>query len=190
MSPVCLFQDRFDPDKPYNVCIECTIRAAKHCDGPNALSMTPERRCEFLQDTIVFNKRRDGVGWSYEHIAERTNGLSRSTVFRIVTDPTHVPRVDALSEVFRVVLDGSWGEFPCGIHATDEQQVAYVDSPETLELVSKLRDALDGKDAEIAKTKAELESVKVEHNTQIAHLYAQLDRKDDYIDRLAKKVGI
>ena len=113
MSHDCYFQDRFDPERPYDVCIECPILNAARCDGPNPLAMTPSRRVEFLQKRRDYLKHRDLTGWSYDSIADKTNGVSRNTVMRILADPTYDPGAYALGEVMRVLIDGSCG--PAGV---------------------------------------------------------------------------
>lgn len=201
---------------PFDTCITCPFRNAKKCAGPNASGMTPERRCDFFQKLQKHNKdsRRNGASWSYDYICSCTNGVSRSTVIRCMTDKNYVPGVDTFSEVMRVLFDGDVNQYPCGIHS-QEKQIAYVDSPETLEEMERIRQENESIRAELAQLRSnigithdfqekELEKVRADARTRaeayekdvqeykdlVAHMREQMSRKDDYIDRLAKKAGL
>lgn len=198
-----------DEEFPFDTCITCSFRDAKRCAGPEASGMKPQRRCDFFQKLQRHNKatQRNGASWSYDYITSKTNGISRSTVIRIITDVNYVPGVDTFSEVFRVLFDGSVNQHPCGIHS-QEKEIAYVDSPETLEILRVRTEENLLKDAQIEELKQLQEELRKEHEQEIAklrayyeddikeyqelvaHMRTQIDRKDDYIDRLAKKAGI
>ncbi len=201
---------------PFDACITCDFRSAKRCAGPNASGMNASRRCDFFQKLQRSNKNtmRNGVSWSYDYIAAQTNGISRSTVIRCITDVNYVPGVDTYSEVFRVLFDGSVNQYPCGIHS-QEKEIAYVDSPETLaemerikqeneairaelsQLRSNIGRTHDFQEKELAEVRAEAsakaeayEADIAEYKDLVALLKDQIKRKDDYIDRLAIKAGI
>ena len=207
-------ETRFDQiseeEFPFDTCITCDFRDAKRCAGPNASNMTPARRCDFFQKLQRHNKNtmRNGASWSYDYIAAQTNGVSRSTVIRSITDANYVPGVDTYSEVFRVLFDGSVNQYPCGIHS-QEKEIAYVDSPETLEILrvrteeNLLKDAqieelkrlqADQRKAhedEISKLRTYYEDDIKEYQALVEHMRTQIDRKDeqiarkdDYIDKL------
>ena len=198
-----------DEEFPFDTCITCNFRDAKKCAGPNGSGMSPSRRCDFFQKLQRHNKQtqRNGASWSYDYITAQTNGVSRSTVIRCITDPHYVPGVDTYGEVFRVLFDGSINQYPCGIHSQDKE-IAYVDSPETLEALRVRTEQNLLKDAQIEELKQLQEELRKEHEQEIAklrayyeddikeyqelvaHMRTQMDRKDDYIDRLAKKAGI
>lgn len=213
-------ETRFDQiseeEFPFDTCITCDFRDARRCAGPNASNMTPTRRCDFFQKLQRHNKNtmRNGASWSYDYIAAQTNGVSRSTVIRCITDTNYVPGVDTYSEVFRVLFDGSVNQYPCGIHS-QEKEIAYVDSPETLAEMERIKQENEAIRADLAQLRSnigrthdfqekELAAVRAEAETKIkayeadiaeykelvAHMRAQVNRKDDYIDRLAKKAGI
>lgn len=213
-------ETRFDliseEEFPFDTCITCDFRDAKKCAGPNASGMKPPRRCDFFQKLQRHNKQtqRNGASWSYDYIAAQTNGVSRSTVIRCITDANYIPGVDTFSEVFRVLFDGSVNQYPCGIHSQDKE-IAYVDSPETLsemdrikkeneeiraelsQLRSNVGRSYDFQEKELAAVRAEAEEkIKAyeadiaEYKELVAHMRVQVNRKDDYIDRLAKKAGI
>jgi len=211
---------------PYDKCIICTMRNAKRCDGPNPFGLGSEsvsqsvRRVDFLRKLQTYNKetRRNGATWSYDYIAAQTNGVSKTTVIRIITEPEYDPGTYAYSEVFRVLFDSSRGKYPCGIHS-HEKEIMYVDSPETLKEMERLQQESVSIRAELAQLRSnigrthdfqekELAVVRAEaqqkaeaqealyradvqeYKDLVVHLQAQIARKDDYIDRLAKKAGI
>lgn len=176
MENTCQNIERYDPDNPYSICVDCLILAAKRCDGPNPLAMEPKHRCEFLQRRQKFLKRRDDGGWSYEHIAAKTKGVSKATVMRVMNDPLYDPGAFTLGEVMRVLVDGTWGQFPCGIHAHDEEQVVYVDSPETLAM-------LESANLEITKLQNEIAEVKAEMQKKVDYLLAEGERKSVQIEK-------
>jgi len=222
-----------DIEFPYDKCITCSLRNAKRCDGPNPFGLgnesvsQPVRRVDFLRKLQNYNKeaRRNGANWSYDYISAQTNGVSKTTVIRIITEPEYDPGTYAYSEVFRVLFDSSMGKYPCGIHS-EEKEVVYVDSPETLrdmeriqqenssllsdlsqlranigkthdfqkEVINGVREDAEKRVAELKdKYEREITYLKKQVDSLIRdnnRLQEQMDRKDDYIDRLAKKAGI
>ncbi len=201
---------------PYDKCITCLMRIAKRCDGPNPLSFKGERRVDFLRKLQKHNKEsmRNNANWSYEYISEQTDGVSKATVIRIMNEENYDPGTYAYSEVFRVLFDSSVGVYPCGIHS-EEKEVVYVDSPETLKEMERIQQENESLRAELAQLRSnigrthdfqekELSVVRAEASAKVeacekdiaeykdlvAHLKDQIARKDDYIDRLAKKAGI
>lgn len=162
----CLFPERYNPEHPFDVCVECQIVNAGRCCGPNALAIDPKERCRLLQRRQKFLKNRDDGGWTYDHIAQRSNGISKTTVSRIITDPDYDPGVFAFSEVFKVLFEISGVIFPCGIHSQDKGEIIYVDSPETLS-------TLEAANQEIERLK-----------TAVEYLKAEGEKKSKIIDKL------
>lgn len=205
---------------PYDKCITCLMRNAKRCDGPNPYTLKGTRRVDFLRKLQQHNRftMRNGASWSYDYIASQTDGVSKTTVIRIMTDANYDPGTFSYGEVFRVLFDSSVGMFPCGIHA-EEKEAVFVDSPETLKELERLQQenaALqatmeqlrsnisrthDFQEKELAAVRAEAQAKLeekeaayiadiTEYKELVAHMRKQIARKDDYIDRLAKKAGI
>lgn len=194
---------------PFDTCITCDFRNARKCAGPNASGMAPARRCDFLQKLQKYNRdtRRNNASWSYDYITSQTNGVSKSTVVRCISDANYVPGVDVYSEILRVLFDGAVNQYPCGIHS-QEKEIMYVDSPETLKEMERLQqentklvDTLDQLRSNIGRThdfqekviegiRADLQK-HIDFVTEINQfLREQIARKDDYIDRVGKKAGI
>ncbi len=205
---------------PYDKCITCLMRNAKRCDGPNPLVFNSDRRVDFLRKLQQLNKEtlRNGSTWSYDYISAQTDGVSKATVIRIMNEVNYDPGTYAYGEVFRVLFDSSVGTYPCGIHS-EEKEVVYVDSPETLKEMERIQQENETIRAELAQLRSnikcthdfqekELAAVREEARKQadaqaeayrsdikeyrelVAHMREQMARKDDYIDRLAKKAGI
>jgi len=208
---------------PYDKCIICKMRNAKRCDGPNPFGLGSEsvsqsiRRVDFLRKLQNYNKetRRNGANWSYDYIAAQTNGVSKTTVIRIITEPDYDPGTYAYSEVFRVLFDSSRGKYPCGIHS-EEKEVVYVDSPETLRDLERIQQENSSLLADLSQLRAnigrthdfqekELQTVreeagkllaetKAKHAREIAHLQDQImylrgvnDHNKKVIDKLMER---
>ncbi len=195
-----LQEGKFDPDKPYNVCVPCVYRETKHCDGPNYLALDGNRRCELFQNRLNYLKLTEPGKWTYKYIATETE-MSEATVIRIITDPNYDPRVSTFAAIVRVVMGGSWGEFPCAMLSGQAPELKEVESPELLKQlaekdvqISNLRrnyeEVRDSVDREMERVRAEYEDDINEYKALVALLREQIMRKDDYIDRLAKKVGL
>ena len=195
-----LQEGKFDPDKPYNVCVSCVYRETKRCDGPNYLALDGKRRCELLQNRLHYLKLTELGKWTYKYISEATV-MSEATVIRIFTDPDYDPRVSTFASIVRVVMGGSWGEFPCAMLSGHAPELKEVESPELLKQlaekdvqIANLRrnyeEVRDSVDREMERVRAEYEDDIKEYKALVALLREQITRKDDYIDRLAKKAGI
>lgn len=194
---------------PYDKCILCPMRSAKHCDGPNPYALKGVRRIDFLRKLQKSNKEtyRNGSSWSYDYIAAQTDGVSKATVVRIMTEENYDPGSFAFGEVFRVLFDSSLGVYPCGIHS-EEKEIVYVDSEETLkelervqqeninlvltleQLRSNIGRTHDFQEKALAAARADLQQY-IDFLVDINNLLReQINRKDDYIDRVAKRAGI
>ena len=106
------------------------------------------------------------------------------------------------------VLIGGDSKWPCAMLVDAEKEVVYEDRPETLEALRINMEANQLKDVQIEELKLRNEELRKEHDKDIAklrayyeddikeyqelvaHMRTQINRKDDYIDRLARKAGI
>lgn len=197
---------------PYDKCILCLNRDAKRCDGPNPYALKGERRVDFLRKLQKSNREtyRNGASWSYEYIASKTEGVSKATVVRIMTDENYDPGTFSYGEVFRVLFDSSIGVYPCGIHS-EEKEIVYVDSPETLKELKRLqqdninlistleqlranigkthefqKEVIDGVREDTEKRVAELRDMYERH---IASLKKQLKDSQDSNDKLWDQIA-
>lgn len=160
---------------PFDNCLSC-LYLGNGCSGPRTSAMTSERYLTWMKDL------RSLRGVSNFTIAEKT-GLSKTTVDDFFAGRRKdIGRVTAgLLEDYLIGGDAKW---PCAMElAEDNKEIVYQDRPETLEALryakESLRDKIENHNADVK-----------EYQDLVAHLRLQIDRKDDYIDRLAKKVGI
>lgn len=187
------------PDGPFDVCIECSRRAVA-CSGPRTTAMQHDRYVEWMKRLC----RK--WGGTRQELAEIT-GVSKSTI-----DDLFAGRRKDISRttagLLEDVLIGGDSKWPCAMLVDSEKEVVYEDRPETLEALRFNMEANQQKDAqieemkriqselreahakEIAQMRADHEDDIQEYKDLVVHMRSQLDRKDDYIDRLAKKAGI
>ena len=166
---------------PFDECIACPC-LRNGCSGPRTSAMEyPGRWCVW----IIAVMERFGI--KKRHIADGTP-LSYSTVDDIISGRRKDMTRSACCYIENFVLgDGKW---PCARTIKDGSDVVYEDRPETLEALRARDEELIEKRKQLDSAKAVFEAELREYKEQIHHLYAQIERKDDYIDRLAKKAGI
>lgn len=182
----------------YDRCLECQYLGTG-CAGPRTTTMSNDRWLWWMR--ALKQKRK----FSNDAIMEGT-GLSKGTIANIFSGVNKdVMRTTAgILEDF-LIGDGKW---PCPIDATGDKEVIYEDKPETIAMLNErsiqienLRrenDELRGSvDREMMRVRDEYgETIRALRDRieflveQSRRKDEQLARKDDYIDRLAKKVGI
>lgn len=187
------------PDGPFDVCIECSRRAVA-CSGPRTTAMDPDQYLAWMRR--LFEK----WGGTRQEFADRT-GTSKSTV-----DDFFAGRRKDISRQtagrFEDVLIGGDGKWPCALLVDHEKEIVYEDRPETIEALRVNMEANQQKDAKIAELRARIADMREAHEKElqsarsyyqsdvqeykdlVAHMREQMSRKDDYIDRLARKAGI
>ena len=181
------------PDGPFDVCIECSRRAVA-CSGPRTTAMEHERY-------VVWMKRLfDKWGGTRQELADITN-VSKSTI-----DDLFAGRRKDISRttagLLEDVLIGGDSKWPCAL------LLDYEDRPETVEalrlniefnrqkdvqieiLQHNFKEAQEHHMQELERIRADYEEEIKEYKELVAHMRTQVNRKDDYIDRLARKAGI
>lgn len=98
-------------EKPYNLCLNCT-HIGKRCDGPNFLAMDTDRLCEWCR------LRKNYLKWNNAYIAEKA-GIAKVSVERIMAGETKDLRISTLRSVLKVLVNGTWGQYPCTMATTD-----------------------------------------------------------------------
>ena len=191
-------------DKPYNRCLHCEY-FGNGCDGPRTSSMSLERWCEWLRDVKDIQKLTNA------QIAEAAN-VSVATVDRVMSGSLAKDIMRSTSTAIENATIGSNGQYPCYLAFLDEM-------PEETRTVKKLQEELAQLRANIGRAhdfqekvinnvredaEKRIEELKDKYEKEVAYLKKQvesllgdnnrlreqMDRKDDYIDRLAKKAGI
>lgn len=176
---------------PFDECLRCQF-LGNGCSGPRTTCMTHERYVEWSK---ILKKLR---GYTNQDIADGT-GLSLATVNDIFAGRRKTIARDTagLLEDF-LIGDGKW---PCAMKLAQNKEVIYEDRPETLEALRAARETADrirhnyneirdSVDREMERVRSEYEDDIKEYKALVALLREQITRKDDYIDRLAKKAGI
>lgn len=190
--------------KPYNRCLNCE-HLGNGCDGPRTSSMSLERWCEWLRDVKRIREMTN------VEIAE-ASGVSVTTVERVMSGNLEKDIMRSTSTAIENATIGSNGQFPCYLAFFDEM-------PDEKKTVKELQAELEQLRANIGRThefqervingvredaEKRLAEMREKYEKEVAYLKKQaqdlehsnhrlreqMDRKDDYIDRLAKKAGI
>ena len=196
-------------EKPYNRCLYCPKRLSnpRECNGPRTGSMKTDRWREYMRDI----KEVDGL--TFEEIAARTNGQMSVASLQGALAPGTTR--DLNRETARIIENAIFGmdvAHPCPFEFLDNMDADGKRVMEVEEELSQLRSNIgkthefqekvinsiredaekrfyelkDKYEREVAYLKSQVEALQVDNN----RLREQMDRKDDYIDRLAKKAGI
>lgn len=176
---------------PFDDCLKCQF-LGNGCSGPRTNCMEHERYIEWLK---ALKKLR---GYTNQDIADGT-GLSLATVNDIFAGRRKdITRTTAgMLEDFLI----GGGKWPCAMQLSSGKEVVYEDRPETLEALRLAREQVDrirhnynevrdSVDREMERVRKEYTGDIAEYRDLVALLREQIKRKDDYIDRLAKKAGI
>ena len=164
--------------KPYDVCLACT-HIGKNCDGPNFLAMSTERWCEWC------HLRKEYLGWTNEHIANLA-GISTISVNRVMSGNVKDMRVSTMQAITKVLVNGTWGQYPCAMSEFGEKETVYVDNPS---LVAKVED--DEKKINFLREQIEFKEKQMDSKDQLLReRYDFLKRKDKIIAIFASLFGI
>lgn len=161
---------------PYNKCIVCD-HLGVNCDGPNFLCMDVDRWCEWCR------LRRDCLGVTNEWIAENAL-VSEVTVKRIMTGNIDDLKVSTMQPVTRVLVNGTWGQYPCAIQ---EPKVVYQDNPALVQELAELHE-------ERKRLNTAAERREAEHATAMRAAVEKAEKdaqKDaDYLKRIIRVLAI
>lgn len=183
---------------PFDECLECEF-LKNGCSGPRTNAMELPRWIVWIKDVM----KRFGI--SNRALSEGTT-LSKSTVDDILAGRRKDISRETCCMIENFVLgDGKW---PCAKKSADGKDTVYEDRPETLEALRRYTEESSQKDNQIEELKQSFKDYQVKHEAAmdriradydadikeykelVAHMRVQVNRKDDYIDRLAKKAGI
>jgi transcriptional regulator with XRE-family HTH domain len=159
-------------EKPHNICISCP-RIGQTCDGPNFLSMSVNRWCEWCR------LRRDFLGWKNNTIADKS-GISKMSIERIMAGDSKDLRITTMQAVTRALVNGSWGQSPC-VLVTETEKEIYVDNPVIVAQCQQLQIKLDDLSEEYKKESA---AIREEAQEKIDFLKDQVRIKDRHIELL------
>lgn len=159
-------------EKPYNMCLNCA-HIGKRCDGPNFLAMTPERRSEWMRLRKDYLHSIEPDKWTNAYIAE-TAGVSKITVSRVLSGDMKDLRISTIESVLKVLVNGTWGQYPCAMAGETSAEVVYMDSPE---LVKRAEEST----AECERLRAMLEKMTADHKEDISTAHADDQKKIDFL---------
>ena len=160
------FSSKTVEEKPYNMCLDCSY-IGKNCDGPNFLAMSTERWCEWCR------LRKEYLGWTNAFVAEQA-GISKVSVDRVMSGNVKDLRISTMQAVTKVLVNGTWGQYPCAISEISGTETVYVDNPD---LVAKAEKA----EKECDRLRTALDSITSEHKAEIATAHAETEIRLDYL---------
>lgn len=170
-------------EKPYNRCLNCA-NIGKKCDGPNFLAMSPERRSEWMRLRKEYLHSVEPDRWTNSYIADEA-GVSKVTVSRVLSGDMKDIRISTIEAILKVLVNGSWGQYPCAIDAVPEGDTDLLKRLEEAEAeCARLQEALA---KETAEKKMELTAAHEVDEKRVEYLKEQIKFKEDQMrqkDRL------
>lgn len=163
-------------ENPYDLCLSCA-HIGKRCDGPNFLAMSMPRLCEWCRLRKEYLHGKD-TKWTNAYIAEKAE-LSKVSVDRFLSGNVDDLKTSTIARVLKVLVNGSWGQYPCAWAADTEKESIYVDNPALVEKLEK-------SDAECLRLRASIDSLKAEHKENLAAVRADDKAKIDYLKEQIK----
>lgn len=159
-------------ENAYDRCLGCSYLGSG-CDGPNTLSMSLERWCEWCHDLKTLR------GWTNLELSE-ASGVSLTTVDRIMAGKASKDIYRSTCADITRALIGTWGQHPCSLTASQEQP-AYQDRPETLRELAEKREEL----AQLLET---VDRLREAHTEEVRKVREEAQKKVDFLkDECAKK---
>ena len=165
------FSPKSIEEKPYNMCVNCA-HIGKNCDGPNFLAMEMPRLCEWCRLRKDYLHNLDSK-WTNAYIAEQS-GISKVSVDRFLSGNVDDLKISTISRILKVLVNGSWGQYPCAMAGEQEKEVVYKDNPE---LVATAENAI----AQCKKLQATLDNINAEHKADLAAAHSDDRKKIDYL---------
>lgn len=170
--------------KPYNRCIDC-VHIGKRCDGPDFLAMEVPRLCEWSRLRKSYLSSQDKK-WTNAYVAEQAD-ISKATADRFFAGDIDDIKFTTASRIIRVLVNGTWGQYPCAMAAGEyENKDAFSEC-------KRLEDLLA---SEQKKTEYLKEQVKFKESQMLAKDELIADRKmflhlkDRTIQILAALLGL
>ena len=165
------FSPKSIEEKPYNMCVNCA-HIGKNCDGPNFLAMEMPRLCEWCRLRKDYLHNLDSK-WTNAYIAEQS-GISKVTVDRFLSGSVDDLKTSTIARILKVMVNGTWGQYPCAMADVAEKETVYVDNPE---LVAKLAKATE----QCEHLQAVLDNIATEHKADIEAAHESDQQKIDYL---------
>lgn len=170
-------------EKPYNRCIDC-MHIGKKCDGPDFLAMEIPRLCEWCRLRKDYLHSQDAK-WTNAFIADAAE-VSKKTVDRFFAGDIDDLKITTAARIIKVLVNGTWGQYPCAMAAMAEKEEVYVDNPAIVEQCRHLQETLDAltiaHKREVAEIR-EYEQGRIEYlKEQVRFKEEQMRAKDKLLD--------
>lgn len=166
---------------PYDKCLGCAL-LGNGCDGPNTMSMSLIRWCEWCYDLKMLR------GWTNAKVSE-LSGVSLTTIDRVMAGTVSKDIMRSTCADITRTLIGSWGESPCALATATRSEVVYMDTPETLKALAEKTEALIQLQATIDKMLTahaeEVRFIREDAQRKVDFLLAENGKKDRLIAKLA-----
>ena len=184
--------------KPYNKCIPCRYMGVK-CDGPNPLAMVrPEEENILLRLSEWCRLRKEFLlshdsKWTNAYIAEQAD-VAKSTVDKFFAGRLNDIKLSTLARVFKVLVNGSWGEYPCAMDVNEDEiaecrkQIEAANS-RIIELQEELDDMTEKKDFFKGLSQDRLDMLHVKDG-QIEASQINMGERADFIRRKDRAISI
>lgn len=173
-------------EKPYNLCVACA-NIGKRCDGPNFLAMEMPRLSEWCRLRKDYLHRLDPK-WTNAYIADRA-GVSKVSIDRFLSGNVDDIKTSTIARILRVLVDGTWGQYPCTM-AADEKEPVYIPDPALIERCDRLQADLDAARADDRQKIDFLKEQMAVKDKLLAERYDFLKRKDTAIATLSILLGV
>ncbi len=165
----------------YDECLGCSF-LGNGCDGPNTMSMSLQRWCEWCYDLKTLK------GWTNAKVSE-VSGVSQTTIDRVMAGTVSKDIMRSTCSDITRALVGSWGKSPCALTAAKQSETVYIDTPETLRALAEKTEELLQLYASIDRLReAHMEEVRIvreEAQRKVDFLLAENAKKDKLIAKLA-----
>lgn len=154
----------------YDKCLKCEYLGVR-CDGPNTLSMTLDRWCEWCN---ALKKLR---GMTNQEVSE-LSGVSLGTVDRIMAGKAAKDIMRSTAADVTRVLVGAEGKWPCAMIFEGENANVHDELRRKSEELEHLRKTLESIHESY---KSELATVRKEYNDELAHVRKEYQAKVDFL---------
>lgn len=176
------FSQKTYEEKPYNRCITCEF-IGKHCDGPNFLAMDMTRLSEWCRLRKDYLHTIDPK-WTNIYIADQAQ-VSKTSIDRFLSGHVDDIRVSTIARIVKVLVNGSWGQYPCANEGILEAEADLMKQLEEVKAENnRLREAQAENRQKIDFLK---EQVKFKED-QMQKKDRQLDERRDYMRRKDKTI--
>ena len=163
-------------DKAYNKCLICEY-LGDGCDGPNIISMSLQRWCEWCKELKRIRK------YTNSYIAEKS-GVSLATIEKIMAGTVPKDIRWTTASAVNEALVGSAGQWPCTASLETGAPEVFRDLERKTVENESLRQMLERIHASYQD---ELDIIRKEAQEKVDYLKLENERKDKIINKLLER---